>query len=305
MGAVEPIVDLLSSKSSEAQECACLALVALSETDEGCTVAAELGALPRLLSMSSSPTGVYDKRVIHSATAALSALARITANGEEIAELRVTELLSALCTNLEGDGQGQSRATAETALQLVRLCREGLGYQESAPQGSSVRRAVGDLGGISLLVSLLGSTSAPVQLAALDGLKELCKLDDNRVKILETDGVELLVSLSEAGCSSAVQRRAKSTLDVFCESAICRARVGELQVRSMVVELRLPGHSETLGPTLRGLSALCRESQSNRLAAIKANALLDAVRFLTSPSASLQRAAVDLLKELAREQVRP
>ena len=111
--------------------------------------------------------------------------------------------------------------------------------------------------------------------------------------------MELLVSLCEAGSSSAVQRRAKSTLDVFCESSVCRQKVGELRVRSMVLELRLPGHSETLGPTLRALSALCRESQVNRLSAIKANALLDVVRLLTSPSVSLQRAAVDLLKELA------
>ena len=303
MGAVEPIVDLLSNKGVEAQECACLALVALSESDEGCKVAAELGALPRLLMMSSSATGAFDPRVVHSATAALAALARIVANGEELAELRVTELLSALCAALEGDAQAQSRATAETALKLVRLCREGLGYQETGPQGTSVRRAVGELGGISLLVSLLGSTSAPVQLAALDGLKELCRLESNRYKILETDGVGLLVSLSEAGSSAAVQRRAKSTLDMFCESAVCRERVGELRVRSMVLELRLPGHSETLGPTLRGLSALCRESQLNRLAAIKANALLDAVRLLSSPSSNLQRAAVDLLKELAREEV--
>ena len=300
MGAVEPIVDMLSSRDVDAQECACLALVALSESDDGCTAAAEMGALPRLLSMSSGAAGA-DKRIVHAATATLAALARLTANGEELAELRVTELLSALCSALEGGTQAQSRVTADTALKLVRLCREGLGYEERGSQGSSVRRAVGELGGISLLVSLLGAGAAPVQLAALDGLKELCKLESNRMKILETDGVELLVSLCEAGSSSAVQRRAKSTLDVFCESSVCRQKVGELRVRSMVLELRLPGHSETLGPTLRALSALCRESQVNRLSAIKANALLDVVRLLTSPSVSLQRAAVDLLKELARE----
>ena len=301
MGAVSAVVDLLSHKAAEAQECACLATVALAEIDTGCTVAAEMGALPRLLTMSSSPAGVFDKRVVHSATAALAALARLTANGEELAELRVTELLSALCSALEGGTQAQSRVTAETALKLVRLCREGLGYEERGSQGSSVRRAVGELGGISLLVSLLSSTAAPVQLAALDGLKELCKLESNRMKILETDGVEMLVSLSEAGSSAAVQRRAKSTVDAFCESAVCRQKVGELRVRSMVLELRLPGHGEQLGPTLRALSALCRESQLNRQSAIAANALLDVTRVLSSPEIGLQRAAVDLLKELARE----
>lgn len=303
MGAVEPIVDLLSCKEIEAQECACLALVALSESDEGCTVAAELGALPRLLAISSKAAGALDKRAVHPATAALAALARLSANGEELAELRVTELLSELCAALERGTDAQSRVAADTALKIVRLCREGLGYQESGPQGNSVRRAVGELGGISLFVSLLGSNTAPVQLPALDGLKELCKLDSNRIKILETDGVGLLVSLSRAGSSSSVQRRAKSTLDVFCESAICRERAGELQVRSIASELRVPGHAESFVRTLRELSALCRESQLNRLAAIKANALLDAVRLLVSPSIGLQRAAVDLLKELVREEV--
>ena len=174
MGAVSAVVDLLSLKAVEAQECACLATVAFAETDNGCMMAVEMGALPRLLTMSSSAAGVFDKRVVHSATAALAALARLTANGEELAELRVTELLSALCSALEGGTHAQARVTAETALKLVRLCREGLGYEERGSQGSSVRRAVGELGGISLLVSLLSSTAAPVQLAALDGAILYC-----------------------------------------------------------------------------------------------------------------------------------
>ena len=49
-------------------------------------------------------------------------------------------------------------------------------------------------------------------------------------------------------------------------------------MRSMVLELRLPGHDQQLGPTLRSLSALCRESAINRAAAIDANAILDVVR---------------------------
>ena len=162
------------------------------------------------------------------------------------------------------------------------------------------------------------------------GLKELCKLESNRMMILETAGVEMLVSLSESGSSAAVQRRAKSTIDAFCESAVCRQKVGGLRVRSMVrlftvshcfsllfslifthfhsfvfhrqvLELRLPGHGEQLRPTLRALSALCRESQLNRQSAINANALLDVTRVLSSADIGLQRAAVDLLKELARE----
>ena len=144
------------------RRCAALALVTLAETDDGCTIAAELGALPKLLAMSSTPGDSSAKRA---AVAAITALARLEANREELAELRVTELLSALCSALEGGGAG-GRLTAETALKLVRLCREGLGYDEPGGKGSSVRRAVGELGGISLFVSLLSSSAAPVQLAA-------------------------------------------------------------------------------------------------------------------------------------------
>ena len=118
--------------------------------------------------------------------------------------------------------------TAETALKLVRLCREGLGYDEPGGKGSSVRRAVGELGGISLFVSLLSSNAAPVQLAALDGLKELCKLESNRFKIVETEGLEMLVGLSDSGGSAAVQRRARGALNALCATAACRRKVGEL-----------------------------------------------------------------------------
>ena len=249
-------------------------MVTLAETDDGCTIAAELGALPKLLAMSSTPGDSSAKRA---AVAAITALARLEANREELAELRVTELLSALCSALEGGGAG-GRLTAETALKLVRLCREGLGYDEPGGKGSSVRRAVGELGGISLFVSLLSSSAAPVQLAALDGLKELCKLESNRFKIVETEGLEMLVGLSDSGGSAAVQRRARGALNALCETAACRRKVGELRVRSMVLELRLPGHDQQLGPTLRSLSALCRESAINRAAAIDANAILDVVR---------------------------
>ena len=54
----------------------------------------------------------------------------------------------------------------------MQLCRDGVGGESASSKGNAARGALGELGGLGVLVSVLGSSVTAVQLAALDGLKE-------------------------------------------------------------------------------------------------------------------------------------
>lgn len=321
-GCTSACVELLESHDYDQQEAALSALTAMSGSEDSCTAAASVGALPTLLALS----GSRDKMLSNLAKMCLAEFAKFPDNVTEIAELRVTSLLSSLCTALENgtDSVNGARQVADVTVRLVRLCRNGLGFESftgdkiKQPSGTSnVRIAVGELGGVGVLVSLLGSASAPVQLASLDALREIARCEANCYRIVESGGISMLHDLLTAGGSQSVQRRAKSALDILSTHANCKNAIDLHRAHTLIGEVRAGTPSAR---SLRGLSTLSRENVEacelmmqhnivdNVVKLLNPQACQDTSTALSSPTIDvflkendeLVRAAVDLLKELAR-----
>ena len=118
--------------------------------------------------------------------------------------LQVAPVLRQLCSNI------QLPASADTARRLA-----GLGQEVAAMcrENASLRVAVGEMGGPTLLVSLLGHAATNVQLAAADAVRELARNAANRDRITQCEGLPALLNLLRLGHPS-VKRRVQTTLDL-------------------------------------------------------------------------------------------
>jgi hypothetical protein len=59
--------------------------------------------------------------------------------------------------------------------------------------------------GIAVIVSLLGSSATPVQLAGVDAVKEIARHEPNQLLLAAAGAIPLLLELARAGSSHSVQ----------------------------------------------------------------------------------------------------